>query len=85
MVGDRYRQEYYKGEAEDMVKVVAVDLTVTTNIGVYKNCTKTYEWTPLDPESKEHKYYCPDAGGLVLVEDITNGERSELKKVEFKK
>ncbi len=85
VVGDSYRQEYYKGEAEDMVKVVAVDLTVTTNIGVYKNCTKTYEWTPLDPESKEHKYYCPDAGGLVLVEDITNGERSELKKVEFKK
>ena len=82
VVGDEYRQEFYKGEAEDMVKVVAVGLTVKTGLGTYKNCTKTYDWTPLDPESKEHKYYCPSAGGLVLVENITDGERIELKKVE---
>lgn len=82
VVGDSYRQEFYKGEAEDMVEIVAVGLTVKTSIGTYANCTKTYDWTPLDPESKEHKYYCPDAGGLVLVEDLTNGERVELKKIE---
>ena len=82
VVDDSYRQEFYKGEAEDMVKVVAVGLTVETSVGTYTNCAKTYDWTPLDPESKEYKYYCPDAGGLVLVEDITNGERVELKKIE---
>lgn len=81
VVGDEYRQEYYKGKAEDMAKIVAVGLTVTTSVATYKNCTKTYDWTPLDPESKEHKYYCPDAGGLVLVEDIISGEKVELKKV----
>ena len=83
VVGDEYRQEFYKGKAEDMAKVVAVGLTVTTSLGTFKNCTKTYDWTPLDPESKEHKYYCPSAGGLVLIENITDGERVELKKVEL--
>ena len=82
VVGDEYRQEFYKGEAEDMAKVVAVGLTVKTSLDTYKNCTKTYDWTPLDPESREHKYYCPSADGLVLVEDISNGERVELKKIE---
>ncbi len=82
VVGDSYRQEYYEGQAEDMAKVVAVGLTVTSGVGTYKNCTKTYDWTRLDSEAREHKYYCPDAGGLVLVEDLTNGERLELKKVE---
>ena len=83
VVGDEYRQEFYEGEAEDMAKVVAVGLTVKTSLGTYENCTKTYDWTPLDPESKEHKYYCPSAGGLVLVENITDGERVELKKIEL--
>ena len=82
VVGDSYRQEYFKGEAEDMVKIVAIGLTVTTSLGIFQNCTKTYDWTPLNPKAKEHKYYCPGAGGLVLIEDITNGGRFELKIVE---
>ena len=82
-VGDSYRQEYLKGEAEDMVKIVAVGQTVTTKAGTFKNCTKTYDWTPLDPDSKEHKYYCPEVGSAVLIEDIQSGERLELVKVEY--
>ncbi|MBE9551909.1 MAG: hypothetical protein IMF05_00455 [Proteobacteria bacterium] len=82
MVGDSYRQEYWRGEAEDMAKIVATGVTVTTSIGTYQNCTKTYDWTPLDPEAMEHKYYCPEAGSVVLVENLTSGERVELIKVE---
>ena len=82
MVGDSYRQEYLKGEAEDIAEVVAIGQTVTTGLGTFQNCTKTYDWTPLDPESKEHKYYCPEVGSLVLVENVTTGERVELIKVE---
>ena len=79
---DTYRQEYYQGEAEDMVKIVATGERVTVPAGKFEGCTKTYDWTPLDPESKEHKYYCPAAGGVVLVEDLTTGDRVELVKVE---
>ncbi len=82
VVGDSYRQEYRRGEAEDMAKIVATGETVSTSVGTYQNCTKTYDWTPLDPAAMEYKYYCPEVGGVVLVEDLTSGERVELIKVE---
>ncbi len=83
MVGDSYRQEYRRGEAEDMAKIVATGVTVTTRVSTYQNCTKTYDWTPLDPKAMEYKYYCPEVGSVVLVEDLTTGERVELIKVEI--
>ncbi|HEV8573623.1 MAG TPA: hypothetical protein VGR43_02840 [Dehalococcoidia bacterium] len=78
IIGDSYRQEYYPGEAEDIRDVVAVDQTVTTELATYSGCVKTYDWTPLDPESREHKYHCPEVGALVLNEDLVSGERAEL-------
>ena len=70
VAGEVYRQEYYKGEAEDMAKVVATDETVKVPAGEFKGCTKVYEWTPLEPDSKAHKYYCPGVAGLVLEEEL---------------
>ena len=65
-----------------MAKVVATDQTVTTGLGTFWNCTKTYDWSPLDPGSSTYNYYCPEVGGLVLVENLTTGDRVELIKVE---
>lgn len=81
VVGDSFRQEYYKGEAEDMTDVVSVNETVTTKLGTYKECLKVYDWNPLDPDSREHKYYCPEVRAQVLTEDLTTGKRSELTKL----
>lgn len=61
-IGDSYRQEYYKGEAEDMRDTVATGLTITTKLGTYTDCVKVYDWTPLDTKSREHKTYCPQVG-----------------------
>ena len=80
-VGDSYRQEYYLGEAEDMRDTIATGLTVTTKLGRYTDCVKVYDWTPLDKTSREYKYYCPQVRSLVLNEDVTTGDRSELTKV----
>lgn len=80
-VGDSYRQEYYKGQAEDMRNVVAVNQTVTTTLGTYTDCVKVYDWTPLDKKSKEHKYYCPQTGSLVLNENMVTGTKAELTSV----
>lgn len=80
-VGDSYKQEYYRGEAEDMRDTVATGLTVTTNLGTFTDCVKVYDWTPLDKESREHKTYCPEVGSLVLNEHLETGKRSELTKV----
>ncbi len=80
-VGDSYRQEYFKGEAEDMRDTIAIGLTVTTKLATYKDCVKVYDWTPLDKKSREHKYYCPSVGSLVLNENLETGKRAELIKV----
>jgi hypothetical protein len=80
-VGDKFRQEYLKGEAEDMAEIMETGMTVKIGMGTYKNCVKVHEWTPLEATSNENKYYCPDVGGQALSEKPDDGERVELVKV----
>ncbi len=81
VVGDSYRMEYYKGKAEDMAEIKETGVTVKVAAGTFKDCTMVYEWTPLEPDAKEHKYYCPDVGGQALSEHLTDKVRVELVKV----
>ncbi len=81
MKGETYRQEYYKGEAEDMVQVVATNVKVKVPYGTFTGCVKTYDYTPLDPESRENKYYCPGVAALVLEVDLTTDEKLELTNI----
>jgi hypothetical protein len=72
-VGQTYRQEYYKGEAEDMAKVQSLNDSVTVPYGSFDHVLVTKEWTPLEPSYHEHKYYARGVGhvyggGLELVE-----------------
>lgn len=76
-VGDSYKQEYYKGIAEDMIDVVAVNQTVKTKKATYTGCVKLYAWTPLQADSRENKYNCPDAGEVLII-DLANNTRIEL-------
>jgi uncharacterized protein (UPF0333 family) len=75
--GDSYRQEYYKGIAEDMLDVVAVNQTVKTKRATYSGCVKLYAWTPLESESRENKYNCPNVGEVLII-DLANNTRIEL-------
>lgn len=61
-LGEEYRQEYYKGEAEDWGKVVAMDVTVTVPYGTLTGCLKTEEWNALEKNTLEAKWYCPQVG-----------------------
>jgi len=74
---DSYRQEYYKGEAEDMADVLSLDESVTVPYGSYDGCLQTKEWTPLEPDILEYKYYAPGIGTVLEVEAET-GDRVEL-------
>lgn len=67
--GDEFRNEYYKGEAEDIAKIVAVNETVTTSMGAYTGCVKTLDWSPLFKPTG-NKYYCPSVGGTALEVDL---------------
>lgn len=70
--GLAYRQEYREDEAEDMGKVLALDVTVELQglETTYAGCMKTKEWTPLERGYIEHKYYCPEGGGLMLINEL---------------
>src|ERR687897_2410599 len=56
-VGQTYRQEYYKGEAEDMAKVQSLNDSVRVPYGSFDEVLETREWTPLQPGFSERKYY----------------------------
>jgi hypothetical protein len=66
-VGESYRQEYYKGKAEDMGTIVAVDKNVTTPAGSFDGCLQIRDWSTIETAS-EYKYYCPKVGFLVQEE-----------------
>jgi hypothetical protein len=63
-VGDRYRQEYYKGVAEDEAKVLSLDVSVTTPFGSFDKVLKTKDFTGLEPGVVEHKFYAPGVGAV---------------------
>jgi len=77
-IGDHYRQEYYKGQAEDMGEVIAINERAEVSYGVFEDCLKTRDWTPLEEKTDEHKYYSPEIGGAVSEVGIHSGERVEL-------
>jgi len=72
--GMEYRQEYYPGEAEDMVTIKEVGLTLETPLGTFAGCIKTYDWTPLEPDAKEDKFYCPGVAAKVSTRHQTDGD-----------
>ena len=79
VVGEEYRQEFYKGEAEDMARVMALNKTVITHYGTFANCLQTKEWTPLEHGSAESKYYAPGIGLIIEVDFETGTEGMELE------
>jgi len=78
IVGESYRQEYYKEHAEDMGEVLRLGDTVTVPYGSFEAVLVTREWTPLEPGAEEQKYYAPGVGLILEVED---GDRMELVSV----
>lgn len=79
-VGDRYREEYHAGDAEDEAEILSLDESVEVQSGKYDHCLKTHNFTALEPGMAEDKYYCPDVGE-VLAEEIVKvgtGKREEL-------
>ncbi len=80
-VGEEYRQEYYKGEAEDWGRVVSLDESVTVPYGSFTGCLKTEEWNALEKKTLEAKYYCPGVGFLKEVKLQGGNEVVELVSV----
>ena len=83
--GDRYRQEFYAGEAEDLAEVTAVTGSVKTPAGSWSgsDVLVTEEWTLLEPDVRERKTYVRGVG-VVEIRTIKGGkELTTLTEAKF--
>jgi hypothetical protein len=76
-VGDVYRQEYLAGEAEDQGEVLDLDASITVPYGSFSGCLKTKDFSELEPDVVEHKYWCPDVG-MVAAEAVVGDPEHEV-------
>ncbi len=83
--GMSYRQEYYKGQAEDKAGVITVgEEQVQVPSGHFdKDVLMTRDLVPTEPKVQELKFYAPGVGPLLSVHTDGDGGRAEL--VSFKR
>jgi hypothetical protein len=76
-VGMRYRQEIYKGHAEDRAKIVSLNERVKVPLRRYRHTLMTLETSPLEPDVLEAKFYARGVGQVLAV-DLSGGTDREL-------
>jgi hypothetical protein len=76
--GDRYRQEYKRGEAEDTAQVLRTGEQVAVRFGSFDHVVVTKDFSPLDPGVVEHKYYAAGTGQVLEIDVQGGTDRIEL-------
>lgn len=77
-VGDRFRQEYAIGIAEDEFAILSTSATAKLATGSLAGLVQTADTTKLDPSLVEHKFYARDIGFVLVVHVKGPQERIEL-------
>ena len=76
-VGMSYREEYAKGIAEDQSRVLALDEQAQVPAGHYKDALMTEDFSPIEPDVSEIKFYAKGSGQAVLAVDVSGGSDME--------
>jgi len=76
--GLTYRQEYYKGEAEDKGEIVSLDEQAEAPFGHFTKVLMTKDTNPLEPKVLEFKFYARNVGPVVAVSVSGGSDREEL-------
>ncbi len=63
-VDDTYNQEFLKGVAEDKGTILSLDEKITVPYGTFPNVLKTKDFSPLEPDIVENKYYAQNIGEI---------------------
>jgi hypothetical protein len=77
-VGLTYRQEYYKGEAEDAAEVIGLNGKAKVPFGTFADLLVTRDFTPLEPKIEEHKFYAKNTGPVLKTTAKGGSGREEL-------
>jgi hypothetical protein len=78
--GMKYRQEYYFDEAEDEGEVLEIGLTITCTYGTFEGCVKTRDFTALEPDVNENKFYAPGIG-VIKEFNVPDNETTQLVEI----
>ena len=77
--GQTYRQEYYKGKAEDNGEVLALDRQAEVPAGHYPSTVLINDLNPLEPKVSELKFFAKGVGPVLAVSVSGEaGDREEL-------
>jgi hypothetical protein len=76
--GMAYRQEYYKGEAEDNGEVLSTEEMADVPAGHYEDVLLTKDTIALEPDVLEYKLYAPGVGPVLVFGVSGGGGREEL-------
>jgi hypothetical protein len=76
-VGLSYRQEYYRGRAEDQGRVLSLSQRQTVPFGSFRHLLETKDFTRLEPDATEHKFYARGIGPILTLA-VHGGGREEL-------
>jgi hypothetical protein len=78
-VGLTYREEYSEGEAEDQSRILALDQQAEVPAGHYEQVLLAEDFSPIEPDVSELKFYARGSGQAVLAVDVSGGtDREEL-------
>lgn len=72
---DAFRQELYRGEAEDQAWVVQRGATTTVPYGTLHDVVRTFEWSRLEKDVVSTKLYAPGLG-IVRERDVSGGNET---------
>ena len=80
--GMEYRQEYYKGEAEDQGAVLSTSEQVQVPFGHFDGALMTRDTNPLEPRIEELKLYARGVGPVLALGISGGASREELVRYE---
>jgi hypothetical protein len=83
VIGQVYQQEYLPGQAQDHAKAIRLSASTKVPFASFSNAQLTQEWSPLEPNVIDHKYY---VRGIGVVKEVTaKGPKEENDLVSFTK
>lgn len=77
-VGLSYRQEYYKGEAEDKASIFSLGEQAEVPYGHFKDVVMTRDVNPLEPKVLEYKFFARGVGPVLAIAVSGGADREEL-------
>ena len=89
--GMQYRQEYYRGEAEDNGEILSTNEKVRSPFGQFDNALLTKDTITIEPNVLQYKLYAKNIGPVVALnvsggpgsrEDLINLDTASQKQIE---